>query len=192
MTRFLPLMLVVALLAPLTLSAQRHGGGMGRSGGSGPSGAGSSTDSEMANDLKHVMAAQANADQATEFRQLVKSTAAVRQQLQELEKQAPKPGDSAISIRTAALQTVLDERKNGEDRFLNRLSASQSTELKKPLKNLRNSSTRVGTDWTALRRELEHTGPDGSNASKAAEKLDNEFSLLQAHQGELGAEMGIQ
>jgi hypothetical protein len=187
------LLLVLVLLVPVKLPAQRgggRGGGTGRTPGTG-SGGGNSNDNELAREVQQVEAAQANDDQAAEFRQLVKSTAVTQQQVQELEKIA-KPGDPAIPAQAAALQTALDARRSSQEHFVQGLSKAQKTELKEPLKNLSSASARVGSDWAALRRELDRARIDSEHVSKAEEKLNDAFARLQAGQKELGAEMGIQ
>ena len=182
---------VLCLLFPLALVAQhegRHGTSTATSGATTTP----AEDPDMAT-FKHAIAVQATEEQIAQFRLMIKSTEAARQQAQDLQSLASNNSDSVVLTHKATgLQDSVDEAQEQNRSFRRSLSDSQEAGLKDFTKKLTKSDAAVSKKAKDISQQVDEGTLDPGRLSKAAENLEKALTLFQSEQLNLGKEMGIQ
>ncbi len=184
---------IVLLFCSHELLAQHggHAGGLG-SGAPRSTGTGGSTDSSL-QDFNHALAVQATPDQVTQFQTLAKSTAAARNQAQELLQLATKADRTAdFSKQTTALKDALEDAQGGNKYFVKSFSKSQKSGLKELTKKLEKADSEVAKQRKALDQQLGRTKGESAAIAGTADKLEKALTEFQTQQLSLGKEMGIE
>jgi len=178
-------------LFPLAVMGQhggRHGTSTGTSGGT----TAPAEDSDVTT-FKHAIAVQASEEQIGQFRLMIKSTAAARQQAHDLQ-QLGSNADNAEGLTTKAtgLQDSVEEAQRENRAFRQSLSDSQEAGLKNLTKKLTKSDSAVSKDAKAISKQLEQRTLNPGRLVSAAANLEKALALFQTDQLNLGKEMGIQ
>ena len=153
MSRRASVIAMLCLLFPLAVWGQhegRHGNPTGTSGATTTP----PEDPDMAT-FKHAIAVQATNPQITQFRLLIKSTEAARQQAADLQHASAEASDSeGLFSKANALQDSVEEAQSKIAAF-GGLSDSQEAGLKNLTKKLRKSNAAVSKDAKAIAQQLE-------------------------------------
>jgi hypothetical protein len=187
------LILVVFLLFPYNLFAQRGGGGR-RGGGGAPGGTpGSPTDQNSMKEFNHAIAVQATKDQSADFMSWAKSTETARNRTADLAREIEKANDrNGLSSHITGLRYAADEAKNAQEHFLQSFSNAQKSGLKEFTKKLEKADSAVRKELKKLGEDSGHPDINSKQIASSAEKLEQAFASLQSEQHRLGEEMGIQ
>jgi hypothetical protein len=182
--------IAVLLLFALAVLGQ-HGGRHGST----PTGGATTTPSEDQDvaTFKHAIAVQASEDQIRQFRLMIKSTEAARQQahdLQHLDMNASSVED--LTGKAARLQDSVEEAQSENQTFRRSLSDAQEAGLKNLTKKVTKSAAAVSKNAKAISRRLEQGTVDSGRLISAAGSLEKALAALQSDQVNLGKEMGIQ
>lgn len=176
---------IVLVLCPCSLLAQRGGGRGGRGSTGGASGSPSETQ-EM-KDFKLGAAVQANERQVALFQALAKDAEVARSQAGELVRLGKMTPDQ-FTILGAAIETARDESKN----FLSSLSEQQKSGLKASRKNVEKAGSDVGKNWDALNQQFERTNKNDQQIAAEMTKLEKALAKFVTEQWDLADKMGIQ
>ena len=180
----------LCLLFPLAVLAQ-YGGRHGASTNTGGKTTAPPEDPDLAT-FKHAVAVQATEDQAGQFRLMMKSTEAARQQAHELQRLGSTPGDSvALTHKATALQNAVEEVQSENRAFRQSLSDSQEAGLKGLTKKLTKSDAAVSKGAKAISQQLEQGTLSPEALTNAGANLGKALSAFQSDQINLGKEMGI-
>lgn len=189
MSRRASVIAMLCLLFPLAVWGQhegRHGNPTGTSGATTTP----PEDPDMAT-FKHAIAVQATDPQITQFRLLIKSTEAARQQAADLQHASAEASDSeGLFSKANALQDSVEEAQSENRSFRRSLSDSQEAGLKNLTKKLSKSNAAVSKDAKAIAQQLEGK-LDPARLADIATHLSKALSAFQADQVNLGKEMGI-
>jgi len=183
--------MVLLLLCPCSLLAQRGGGGGGGRGGRGGSSGGAKgtpAESEEMKDFKNGIAMQASDQQVYWFLTMTKDTRLAKNTLENL---AQHP-DSA-KAQAATLGSVLEKARGESHDFLENLTAPQKTGLKTFRKDVEKADSELEKTWKSLNQNLSHSKKDDSSqVTVETAKLEKALEKLSATQMTLGDKMGIQ
>jgi DNA repair exonuclease SbcCD ATPase subunit len=178
------------LLFPLAVLAQ-HGGRHGASTGSGGGTTAPPEDPDTAT-FKHAVAVQATEEQIGQFRLMMKSTEAARQQAHDLQHLGPNASDSvALTHKATGLQSSVEEAQRQNRDFRRSLSDSQEAGLKNLTKKLTKSDATVSKDAKAISQQLQQGMLTSEWLGNAAANLEKALVVFQSDQLNLGKEMGI-
>jgi hypothetical protein len=181
------MLLVLFPLAVLGQHGGRHGTSTGTSGGT----SAPAENPDVAG-IKHAVAVQATEEQIGQFRLMIKSTEAVRQQAHDLQQLGSNANNSVgLTSKATGLQNSVDEAQRENRTFRQSLSDSQEAGLKNLTKKLTKSDSAVSKDAKAISKLEQRTLNSGRLASAAA-NLEKALALFQTDQLNLGKEMGIQ
>ncbi len=186
-----PVIAVLCLLFPLAILAQ-HGGRHGTSSGT-PTGTTAPAEDPDIATFNHAIAVQASETQGVQFRLMVKSTEAARQQAQELQSLSSTTTDSiALTHKATGLQVSVDEAQSENRAFRRSLSDSQEAGLKTLTKKLTKSDAAVSKSARSIAQQVDQGTLDSKRLASAAANLEKELVIFQADQFSLGKEMGIE
>jgi hypothetical protein len=178
------------LLFPLAVLGQ-HGGRHGASTSSSSGTNAPPEDSDVAT-LKHAIAVQATEEQAGQFRLMIKSTEAARQQARNLQQLGSKAVNSeGLASKATGLQDSVEEAQRENRTFRQSLSDSQEAGLKNLTKRLAKSDSAVSKDAKAISKQLGQRTLNSGPVASAAANLEKALALFQSDQLNLGKEMGI-
>jgi hypothetical protein len=190
MRRSWPAVAMLFLLFPLAVLAQ-HGGRHGASTGSGGGTTAPPEDPDTAT-FKHAVAVQATEEQIGQFRLMMKSTEAARQQAHDLQHLGSNASDSvALTHKASVLQSAVEEAQNENRAFRQSLSDSQEGGLKNLTKKLTKSDAAVSKDAKTISQQLEQGVLTSEWLGNAAANLEKALVVFQSDQLNLGKEMGI-
>jgi hypothetical protein len=185
-----PVIALMFLLFPLAVLAQ-HGGRHGASTGSGGGTTAPPEDPDTAT-FKHAVAVQASVEQAGQFRLMITSTEAARQQAHDVQNLGPNASDSvALTRKATALQSSVEEAQEENRAFRQSLSDSQEAGLKNLTKKLTKSNAAVGKGAKAISQQLEQGTLTSEWLMNAAANLEKALVALRSAQLNLGKQMGI-
>ena len=176
---------VLLLLCPCSLLAQRGGGRGGRGGNSGGA-KGVPAESEEMKDFKNGIAMQASDQQVYSFLTLTKDTRMARNTVENL---AQHP-DSA-KTQAAVLGSTLEKAHSESRDFLENLTSVQKTGLKALRKDMEKADSEVEKSWKSLNQNLGHSNKDDKLTVETA-KLVKALDKFSASQMALGDKMGIE
>ncbi len=186
-----PAIITLFLLFPLAVLGQhggRHGASTGTSGGT----TAQPEDSDVAT-FKHAIAVQANEEQIGQFRLMMKSTEAARQQARDLQQLGSNANNSeSLTTKATGLQDSVEEAQRENRAFRQSLSDSQEAGLKKLTKKLTKSDSAVTKDAKTISKQLEQRSLNSGRLVGSAANLEKALALFQSDQLNLGKEMGIQ
>jgi hypothetical protein len=190
MRRSVPVIAMLFLLSPLVVLGQ-HGGRHGTTGTSGGTAA-PAEDSDVAT-FKHAIAVQATEEQIGQFRVMIRSTEAARQQAHDLQQLGSNASNAeGLTSKATGLQDSVDEAQRENRTFRQSLSDSQEAGLKNLTKKLTKSDSAVSKDTKAISKQLEQRTLNSGRLVSAAANLEKALTLFQTDQLNLGKEMGIQ
>ncbi len=179
------------LLFPLAVLGQR--GGRHGSAGTGGGTTAPQEDPDVAT-LKHAIAVQATEEQIGQFRLMMKSTEAARQQAHDFQHLDSNASNSeGLSSRATGLQDSVEEAQSENQTFRRSLSDSQEAGLKNLTKKVTKSASAVSRDVKAISQQLEQQGAlNSGRLISAAANLEKALAVFQSDLLNLGKEMGIQ
>jgi hypothetical protein len=182
---------VLFFLFPFTVFGQ-HGGRRGPSTGTSGGTSAPAENPDVAA-IKHAVAVQATEEQIGQFRLMIKSTEAVRQQAHDLQQLGSSANNSeGLTSKATGLQNSVDEAQRENRTFRQSLSDSQQAGLKNLTKKLTKSDSAVSKDVKAISKQLEQGTLNSGWLASAAANLEKALALFQTDQINLGKEMGIQ
>ena len=191
MRRSVSVIVTLFVLFPLAILAQhagRHGASTGTSGGT----SAPAEDSDVAT-FKHAIAVQATEEQIGQFRLMIKSTEAARQQAHNLQHLGSNASDSeGLTSKATGLHDSVEEAQRENRTFRQSLSDSQEAGLKNLTRKLTKSDSAVSKDAKAISKQLEQRTLNSGRLVSAAANLEKALALFQSDQLNLGKEMGIQ
>lgn len=185
------LFLAVLLCAPVAAAqAGFNVGGGGTRGGSVPPSGVNQTDSLK--DFHHIMAVQANSQQVTQFRALVKDTEAAKTELRGLisSLQTEKPDDPATST-LAGLEQNLNGVRTNSKQFVDGFSADQKTGLRDLTRRLEKTDSDLEQAQKRLDQVVHATKASNPELAPHLEYLDKALTEFSDEQISLGKEMSI-
>jgi len=166
----------------------RHGTSTSTSGGTS-----APTENPDVAGIKHAIAVQATEEQIGQFRLMIKSTEAARQQAHDLQQLGSNASDSeGLTSKATGLQDSVEEAQRENRTFRQSLSDSQEAGLKNLTKKLTKSDSAVSKDAKAISKQLEQRTLNSGRLVSAAANLEKALALFQSDQLNLGKEMGIQ
>ena len=181
----------ILLAFPLAAAAQRHGGGgMGNgslSGNSRPSGV---KEEDSLRDFHEAMAVQATSQQTAEFQALVKSTDAVKAELQKFVEDLPKENPGSESADRKSLDQALEDARNGSKKFEQGFSPAQKSGLKEFAKRLAKADSDLEQEEKKLDATLDAKAAT-QEITAHAESLKKSLADFSEQQLALGREMSI-
>ena len=190
MRRSWPVVAMLFLLFPLAVLAQ-HGGRHGASTGSGGGTAAPPEDPDTAT-FKHAVAVQATEEQIGQFRLMMKSTKAARQQAHDLQHLGSNASDSvALTHKATGLRSSVEEAQRQNRDFRRSLSDSQEAGLKNLNKKMTRSDAAVSKDAKTISQQLQQGMLTSEWLGNAAANLEKALVVFQSDQLNLGKEMGI-
>jgi hypothetical protein len=185
-----PVVAMLFWLFPLAVLAQ-YGGRHGASTNTGGKTTAPPENPDMAT-FKHAVAVQASGEQTGQFRLMMKSTEAARQQAHDLQHLGSNASDSvALTHKASVLQSAVEEAQNENRAFRQSLSDSQEGGLKNLTKKLTKSDAAVSKDAKTISQQLEQGVLTSEWLGNAAANLEKALVVFQSDQLNLGKEMGI-
>jgi hypothetical protein len=177
------------LLFPLSLSAQRHGGG-----GGSPSMGGLSSysrpdgvsEGDTLKDFHRAVAVQATSQQIAEFQEMIKATSAAQDKLHALMAVSGKPGAESVS----SLDQVFLEVRTRNQKFQDGFSEPQKSGLRDTIKRLEKADADLDQETKRFDQEMQSEAPPVEASARAA-GLDKATADFSNEQLALGREMGI-
>jgi hypothetical protein len=143
--------------------------------------------------LEHAAEVQATEEQTYKFQTMLDSTKLALRQASDLARQAANSNDSIELTHSATtLEDSVDQALTDYRSFRRSLSQQQENEEKPLLKKLTKAAQSVSKDGDAMSQRLEQVPLDQRKLATLAEHLEKELSGLQAAQGSLGKELGIE
>ena len=177
------------VLFPLVVLGQR--GGRHGSTGTGGGTTGAPEDPDVAT-LKHAIAVQATEEQIGQFRLMMKSTEAARQQAHDLQHLDPDASNSVgLTSKATGLQDSVEKAQSENQTFRQSLSDSQEAGLKNLTKKLTKSASAVSKHAKAMSQQLEQGALNSGRLISAAANLEKALAVFQSDLLNLGKEMGI-
>jgi hypothetical protein len=178
----------ILLLCPVSLLAQRAGGGgRGGRGGSGNGPKPAPAESEEMKDFKKAISVQANEQQVSWFLALTKDTRAARNRAEDLAQHPATAKDQAATL-AAAVEKARSESRD----FLANLNDAQKAGLKALRKNVEKAESEVGKSWKTLNQDLGRSKVEDRRMTEETEKLEKALAKFETEQLSLGGKMGIQ
>jgi hypothetical protein len=169
----------------------QHGGRHGTTSTSGGTAA-PAEDSDVAT-FKHAIAVQATDEQIGQFRMMIKTTEAARQQAHDFQQLASSTSDSeGLTGKATGLQDSVEEAQRENRSFRQSLSDLQEAGLKNLTKKLTRSDSAVSKNAKAISKQLEQRTLNSGRLGSGAANLEKALALFQTDQLNLGMEMGIQ
>jgi hypothetical protein len=184
------------LLYPCVVLAQHGGHGGGASiGGGGLSGGGKPTGVDAKDDLKdfhRAMAVQATGQQISEYKSMVKSTAAAYAEMQALVEQLNKKDNgSPLGGRGTTLEQALEKARSENKNFLGGFSGPQKSGLKEVTKRLVKADSELAQRSQDLNQRIAETKGAAEPVAGSMQGLERALENFQSQQATLGREMGI-
>ena len=185
-----PVIAMMFLLFPLAVLAQ-HGGRHGASTDTGGKATAPPEDPDTAT-FKHAVAVQASGEQAGQFRRMITSTEAARQQAHDVQNLRSNASDSVtLTHKATELQSSVEEAQRENRAFRQSLSDSQEAGLKNLTRKLTKSNATVSKSAKAIPQQLEQGTLTSEWLMNAAANLEKALVVFQSDQLNLGKEMGI-